>query len=49
MTVVLGAFAVVLIGQPVALVALLILFKTVVDLVLHVREHARYRQASALA
>jgi hypothetical protein len=41
-TVVLGAFAVVLIGQPVALVALLVIFKTILDLALHLREHRQY-------
>jgi len=38
---VLGGFVIVAVGEPVALVALLVLFKTVVDLVLHLASHAR--------
>ena len=41
MTVLLGGFAVLALGQPVALIALLVAFKTVVDLVFHVWEHRR--------
>jgi hypothetical protein len=38
-TIVIGAFFVIFLGQPVALVALLVLLKTLFDLALHVREH----------
>jgi len=38
-TIVFGAFFVIFLGQPVALVALLVLFKTIGDLLLHLREH----------
>jgi hypothetical protein len=48
-TVVLGGFFVVFLGQPVALVALLVIFKTLFDLALHLREHARYRRDPAPA
>jgi len=39
-TIVIGAFFVIFLGQPAALVALLVAFKTVGDLALHLREHA---------
>jgi hypothetical protein len=48
-TVILGGFFVVFLGQPVALVALLVIFKTLFDLALHLREHARYRTDPAPA
>lgn len=38
-TIVMGAFFVIFLGQPVALVALLVVFKTIGDLALHLREH----------
>jgi hypothetical protein len=40
-TIVIGFFFVIFLGQPVALVALLVLFKTIGDLALHLRERAR--------
>ncbi|MGI8928618.1 MAG: DUF6498-containing protein [Candidatus Limnocylindrales bacterium] len=45
MTVLLGGFAVLAPGQPVALIALLVGFKTVVDLAFHVWEHRRLAPA----
>ncbi len=48
LTIVLGAFLVIGFGQPKALVALLVLFKTVFDLGLHLSERKRY-QAAAVA
>jgi hypothetical protein len=39
-TIILGAFLVIGLGQPVLLVALLVLLKTIVDLFFHLREHA---------
>ncbi|MEO8626408.1 MAG: DUF6498-containing protein [Candidatus Limnocylindrales bacterium] len=40
-TIIFGAFLVIGLGQPVALVALLVILKTAVDLFFHLREHAR--------
>ncbi len=40
-TIILGAFLVIGLGQPVLLVALLVLLKTMVDLFFHLREHTR--------
>lgn len=40
-TIIVGAFFVIGLGQPVALVALLVILKTGVDLLFHLREHAR--------
>jgi hypothetical protein len=48
LTIVLGGFLVIGLGQPAALVALLVLFKTVFDLALHLFERKRY-QAAAIA
>jgi hypothetical protein len=48
LTIVLGGFVVIGLGQPAALVALLVLFKTVFDLGLHLLERRRYR-ATAVA
>src|SRR5688572_3582784 len=39
-TIIVGSFLVIGLGQPVALVALLVILKTGVDLVFHLREHA---------
>jgi len=47
-TIILGGFLVIGLGQPAALVALLVLFKTVFDLGLHLLERKRY-QAAAIA
>jgi uncharacterized protein DUF6498 len=41
MTVLLGGFGVLALGQPVALIVLLVLFKTIVDLAFHAWEHRR--------
>jgi hypothetical protein len=41
MTVLLGGFAVLALGQPVALLLLLVAFKTIVDLGFHLWEHRR--------
>ncbi len=41
MTVLLGGFAVLALGQPVGLIVLLVVFKTIVDLVFHLWEHRR--------
>jgi hypothetical protein len=49
LTVLLGGFAVLLVGEPVALVALLVVLKTVVDLVLHLIEHRLARPAAKAA
>jgi hypothetical protein len=46
-TIIFGAFAVIGLGQPVALVALLVILKTAVDLLFHLREHARAAQPVA--
>jgi len=48
LTIILGGFLVIGLGQPAALVALLVLFKTVFDLGLHLLERKRY-QAAAVA
>ena len=40
-TIILGSFFVIGLGQPVFLVALLVILKTAVDLFFHLREHAR--------
>ena len=40
LTVILGGFAIWALGQPVALVALLVIFKTLFDLILHLMAHA---------
>jgi hypothetical protein len=40
-TIIFGAFLVIGLGQPVLLVALLVVLKTCVDLVFHLREHSR--------
>lgn len=45
-TIIFGAFAVIGLGQPVALVALLVILKTGVDLLFHLREHARFAGAA---
>ena len=42
-TIIFGAFAVIGLGQPVALVALLVILKTAVDLFFHLRERARFQ------
>lgn len=47
-TIVLGAFLVIGLGQPAGLVVLLVLFKTIFDLGLHLFERRRY-QAAAVA
>jgi hypothetical protein len=39
-TIIIGAFLVIGLGQPVLLVALLVLLKTIVDLFFHLREHS---------
>jgi hypothetical protein len=41
LTVLLGGFAVLALGQPVALIVLLVAFKIIVDLALHLFEHRR--------
>lgn len=41
LTVLLGGFGVIALGQPVALVVLLVVFKTIVDILFHVWEHRR--------
>lgn len=46
-TIIFGAFAVIGLGQPVALVALLVILKTAVDLLFHLREHAKMAQPPA--
>jgi uncharacterized protein DUF6498 len=43
-TILTGSFLVIGLGQPVALVALLVILKTGVDLLFHLREHARAGQ-----
>ncbi|HEY8134822.1 MAG TPA: DUF6498-containing protein [Candidatus Limnocylindrales bacterium] len=43
-TIIVGAFFVIGLGQPVALVALLVILKTAVDLLFHLREHAKASQ-----
>ena len=43
-TIILGAFMVIGLGQPILLVALLVILKTAVDLYFHLREHARASQ-----
>ncbi len=48
MTVLLGGFAVLSLGQPVALIVLLVAFKTVVDLAFHLWEHRRAASASTV-
>lgn len=45
-TIIFGAFAAIALGQPVALVALLVVLKTGVDLLFHLREHARFAGAA---
>jgi uncharacterized protein DUF6498 len=45
MTVLLGGFGVLALGQPVALIVLLVVFKTIVDLVFHSWEHRRVAPA----
>jgi hypothetical protein len=45
-TIIFGAFLVIGLGQPVLLVALLVILKTAVDLFFHLREHARYAEAA---
>lgn len=40
-TIIFGAFAVIALGQPAVLVAILVIFKTAADLFFHLREHAR--------
>lgn len=47
LTVLLGGFVALGAGSPVALVALLVILKTAVDLVLHLREHAAARRRVA--
>lgn len=44
LTIIGGGFVVQQLGQPVVLVALLVVFKTAFDLILHLREHARFRE-----
>jgi hypothetical protein len=44
LTIIFGAFLVIGLGQPVALVALLVILKTGVDLLFHLREHAKASQ-----
>lgn len=46
-TILFGAFAVIGLGQPVALVAVLVILKTGVDLLFHLREHAKAAQLAA--
>ena len=45
-TILIGSFFVIGLGQPVALVALLVILKTGVDLLFHLREHARFAGAA---
>ena len=47
-TIIFGAFLVIGLGQPVALVALLVILKTGVDLLFHLREHARVSRPFAV-
>ncbi|MEP7378677.1 MAG: DUF6498-containing protein [Chloroflexota bacterium] len=47
-TIIFGAFLVIGLGQPVALVALLVILKTGVDLCFHLREHARASQVTVV-
>lgn len=47
-TIILGAFLVVGLGQPVFLVALLVILKTAADLFFHLREHARAVQVTVV-
>ena len=49
LTVLLGGFVALAAGGPVALVALLVVLKTALDLALHVREHAVARRQAARA
>lgn len=49
LTIVLGAFVVIVVGQQIALVALLVLFKTILDLALHLRERARSAGGAIIA
>jgi hypothetical protein len=46
-TIIVGSFFVIGVGQPVGLVALLVILKTAVDLLFHLREHARAAQPAA--
>jgi 2-hydroxychromene-2-carboxylate isomerase len=46
-TIIFGAFLVIGLGQPVLLVALLVILKTAVDLFFHLREHAGAAQPAA--
>jgi hypothetical protein len=46
-TIILGGFVILRLGQPVLLLALMVVFKTVLDLGLHLRQHWR-RQSGAL-
>jgi hypothetical protein len=47
-TIIVGSFFVIGLGQPVALVALLVILKTAVDLLFHLREHAKASQPSTI-
>ena len=47
LTIILGGFAIIGLGQPVALVALLVVFKTIADLGLHLFERMRFGRAAA--
>ena len=47
-TIILGAFLVIFLDQPVYLVALLVILKTTVDLFFHLREHAHAGQATVV-
>ncbi|CAN5645029.1 hypothetical protein BH18CHL1_BH18CHL1_06560 [soil metagenome] len=46
-TIILGSVAIVALGQPIALLLLLVVLKTALDLILHVRSHGRAREATS--
>jgi hypothetical protein len=49
LTIVLGGFAIVILGQPAALVALLVIGKTAIDLGLHFAERARMQRVAQVS
>jgi uncharacterized protein DUF6498 len=49
LTVIIGGFVIIGLGQPVLLVALLVAFKTIADVGFHLYERGRYARATAVA
>lgn len=46
-TIILGSMAVFVLGQPIYLLVLLVVLKTILDVILHIRSHRRIREGPA--